>query len=100
MGTPAQRLPERVVLVVDDEDVVRRITTRALMEAGFRVLEAHDGEEAATLLATVGPKSGQGGPPMGYAGPFFAKPFTSDTLVAAVSGILPVAEAQRVSAEG
>jgi DNA-binding NtrC family response regulator len=44
--------------------------------------------------------SGQGGPPTGYSGPFFAKPFTSDTLVAAVSGILPVAEAQHVSAEG
>jgi hypothetical protein len=42
--------------------------------------------------------SGQGGPPMGYAGPFFAKPFTSDALVAAVSGILPVAEAQGASA--
>jgi hypothetical protein len=37
---------------------------------------------------------------MGYAGPFFAKPFTSDALVAAVSGILPVAEAQGASAEG
>jgi CheY-like chemotaxis protein len=47
MGSPAQRLPERVVLVVDDEDLVRRMTTRALTDAGYRVLEAHDGEEAA-----------------------------------------------------
>ena len=54
MGSRAQRLPERVVLVVDDEDLVRRMTTRALTDAGFRVFEAHDGEEAASLLATLG----------------------------------------------
>jgi CheY-like chemotaxis protein len=54
MGSRAQRLPERVVLVVDDEDLVRRMTTRALTDAGFRVLEAHDGQEAASLLATLG----------------------------------------------
>jgi DNA-binding NtrC family response regulator len=33
---------------------VRRMTTRALTDAGFRVLEAHDGDEAASLLATLG----------------------------------------------
>jgi two-component system C4-dicarboxylate transport response regulator DctD len=54
MATEAQRLLERVVLLVDDEDVVRRITARILAGAGFRVLEAHDGEQAATLLATLG----------------------------------------------
>ena len=54
MATEAQRLVERVVLLVDDEDVVRRITARILAGAGFRVLEAHDGEQAATLLATLG----------------------------------------------
>jgi DNA-binding NtrC family response regulator len=44
--------------------------------------------------------SGQGGPPADYSGPFFAKPLTLDTLVAAVGDILPVAEAQPVSAKG
>jgi CheY-like chemotaxis protein len=122
MGSPAQRLPERVVLVVDDEDLVRQMTTRALTEAGFRVLEAHDGEEAVSLLATVGTKvigvivsdiqmprldglqlaavvsqrwptvpliliSGQGGPPAGYSGPFCAKPFTPETLIAAITAL-------------
>ena len=32
---------------------LRRITARILAGAGFRVLEAHDGEQAATLLATL-----------------------------------------------
>jgi two-component system, NtrC family, C4-dicarboxylate transport response regulator DctD len=54
MATEAQRLLEHVVLLVDDEDVVRRITARILAGAGYRVLEAHDGEQAATLLATLG----------------------------------------------
>jgi CheY-like chemotaxis protein len=55
MGTPARRLTERVALVVDDEELVCRITARMLMEAGLRVLEAHDGEEALALLEKLGP---------------------------------------------
>ena len=55
MGTPAQRLVERVALVVDDEELVCRITARMLMGAGLRVLEAHDGEEAIALLEHLGP---------------------------------------------
>jgi CheY-like chemotaxis protein len=55
MAGPAERSTERVVLVVDDEEIVRRMTARILHDAGFRVLEAHDGEEAMTLLATLGP---------------------------------------------
>jgi DNA-binding NtrC family response regulator len=54
MGTPADRPPERVVLVVDDEETVCRYTARALADAGLRVLEAHDGEEAVALLASLG----------------------------------------------
>jgi CheY-like chemotaxis protein len=57
MGTPAQRLSERVVLVVDDEPVVCRIATRALTDAGFRVLEAHSGEEAEMRLGATGAAS-------------------------------------------
>jgi two-component system cell cycle sensor histidine kinase/response regulator CckA len=55
MVAPAARPPERVVLVVDDEEAVRRITARILGEAGFRVLEARDGPEALGLLAKLGP---------------------------------------------
>jgi CheY-like chemotaxis protein len=54
MGTAAQRLVERVALVVDDEALVCRITARMLMDAGLRVLEAHDGEEAIALLEKLG----------------------------------------------
>lgn len=53
MATEAQRLLELVVLLVDDEDMVRRVTARILAGAGLRVLEAQDGEQAATLLATL-----------------------------------------------
>jgi CheY-like chemotaxis protein len=126
MGTSTQRFTERVVLVVDDEDVVRRLTTRVLTDAGFRVLEAQDGEEAATLLETLGTNgvglvvsdirmprmdglqlaalvsqrwptmplllvSGQGGAPEGYAGPYFAKPFRPETLLAAVTALVAYA---------
>jgi CheY-like chemotaxis protein len=54
MGAPARRLMERVALVVDDEELVCRYTARVLTEAGLRVLEAHDGEEALTLLEHLG----------------------------------------------
>jgi CheY-like chemotaxis protein len=58
MGTPAPSLSERVVLVVDDEDLLRHLMSRALTDAGFRVLEAQDGEEAQALLGTVGTQIG------------------------------------------
>jgi two-component system cell cycle sensor histidine kinase/response regulator CckA len=54
MGTPARRLMERVALVVDDEALVCRITARVLEYAGLRVLEAHDGGEALSLLEHLG----------------------------------------------
>jgi CheY-like chemotaxis protein len=54
MTGPTERSPERVVLVADDEEIVRRMTARILHDAGFRVLEARDGAEAVTLLATLG----------------------------------------------
>jgi CheY-like chemotaxis protein len=54
MGILAQRLAERVVLVVDDEAVVRQYTSRALRDEGFRVWEAGDGAEARTLLEALG----------------------------------------------
>ena len=54
MGTPADRLSERVVLVVDDEEPVRRYLARSLAEGGYRVVEAHDGQEALALLMRLG----------------------------------------------
>lgn len=53
MGAAARPLPERVVLVVDDEEVLCHLTARILADAGFRVLEAHSGTEAVALLSTL-----------------------------------------------
>jgi DNA-binding response OmpR family regulator len=53
MGAAAQPLSERVVLVVDDEPVVCHLVARMLVDAGFHVLEAHSGTEAAGLLSTL-----------------------------------------------
>jgi PAS domain S-box-containing protein len=39
------------ILVVEDEDGVRRVATRALEEAGYSVLEAENGHRALELLA-------------------------------------------------
>src|SRR3954462_3886500 len=38
------------VLVVDDEEMVRRLAVRMLLQLGYRVLEARDGQEALQLL--------------------------------------------------
>lgn len=43
--------PDReTVLVVDDEEMVRRLAARILLGEGFRVLEAGGGEEAVRVL--------------------------------------------------
>ena len=41
----------KTVLVVEDQNVVRRMVARALEEEGYRVLEASDGEQALELLS-------------------------------------------------
>jgi two-component system cell cycle sensor histidine kinase/response regulator CckA len=46
------REPGRTVLLVDDEDGVRRLAARALTRAGWAVLSAASGEMALGLLAT------------------------------------------------
>jgi CheY-like chemotaxis protein len=58
MGSAVRLLPERVVLVVDDEELVCRLTARVLTEAGFRVVEAHSGAQAVALLSTLGTAAG------------------------------------------
>ena len=52
MGSAARSLPERVVLVVDDEEVICRMTARMLADAGFCALEAHSAEAALAMLAS------------------------------------------------
>jgi CheY-like chemotaxis protein len=38
------------MLVVDDEEMVRRLAARMLVTLGYRVLEARDGQEAVRVL--------------------------------------------------
>jgi PAS domain S-box-containing protein len=47
-GAPGVRA---VVLVVEDDEVVRRMTARALTDAGYVTLEAEDGRSALDLIA-------------------------------------------------
>jgi CheY-like chemotaxis protein len=45
-----QRLTEGTILIVEDEDLLRRAVSDLLRRKGFRVLEAHDGPEALRML--------------------------------------------------
>jgi two-component system, cell cycle sensor histidine kinase and response regulator CckA len=51
---PASAQP-RIVLIVEDEDIVRRMLTRVLGDAGYRTLEARHGEEALRLVTFAYP---------------------------------------------
>ena len=51
---PATAEP-RIVLVAEDEDVVRRMLTRTLGNAGFRTLEARHGSEALSIATFAYP---------------------------------------------
>jgi two-component system, cell cycle sensor histidine kinase and response regulator CckA len=42
--------PRETLLVVDDEEIVRRLAARMLVSLGYRVLEARSGQEAVRLL--------------------------------------------------
>jgi CheY-like chemotaxis protein len=53
---PAPQLLPLTVLVVDDDDAVRRIIARELEQAGFRVLTAGNGVEALATLKQFGLK--------------------------------------------
>ena len=55
-GAEAASADDRCVLVVDDDAVLRRVV-RAVLEAdGFRVLEAHDGQQGLELAASERPR--------------------------------------------
>ncbi len=47
---PTRSLNGETILVVEDDEMVRRFTVEALSEAGYRVLEAADGPGGLTLL--------------------------------------------------
>jgi signal transduction histidine kinase/CheY-like chemotaxis protein len=46
---------QATLLVVEDEDAVRRVALRALQRSGYRVFDAGSAEDAVALLADVGP---------------------------------------------
>jgi two-component system cell cycle sensor histidine kinase/response regulator CckA len=45
----------RIVLIVEDEDVVRRMLTRVLGDAGYRTLEARHGAEGLRMVSFAYP---------------------------------------------
>jgi two-component system, cell cycle sensor histidine kinase and response regulator CckA len=49
-GSPSTGAGAPTILVVDDEDIVRALVTRALREAGYRVVQAQHGGAALALL--------------------------------------------------
>src|SRR4029079_14686648 len=50
-GVPVEEAPTgETILVVDDEPAVCAIASRSLRECGFRVLQAHDGNDALVLV--------------------------------------------------
>jgi two-component system cell cycle sensor histidine kinase/response regulator CckA len=49
-NTPPGGLPEEVVLIVEDEPMVRGVMARTLRACGYAVVEAADGNEALKLL--------------------------------------------------
>ncbi len=56
-GRPAHRYPSaggETVLVVEDEDAIRKLTERILMRNGYAVITAADGSEAITVAQRYG----------------------------------------------
>jgi CheY-like chemotaxis protein len=51
----ASSTPPHIVLIVEDEDIVRRMLTRVLGDAGYRTLEARHGEEALRMVTFAYP---------------------------------------------
>ncbi len=47
-------LPPPTVLIVDDDAIVRRVVQGHLSDAGYRIFEAEDGQEALEVLERTG----------------------------------------------
>ncbi|HKU61858.1 MAG TPA: response regulator [Gemmatimonadales bacterium] len=47
-------LPPPTILIVDDDAIVRRVIQGHLSNAGYRIFEAEDGQEALEVLARAG----------------------------------------------
>jgi two-component system cell cycle response regulator DivK len=56
-GARGHELTERLVLIVDDYADTRMLYVEHLQEAGFRVVEATDGEEAVRMALTLRPEA-------------------------------------------
>ena len=52
---PAAAPDPRIILVAEDEDMVRLLLTRVLSNAGYRTLEARNGEEALQMAIFAHP---------------------------------------------
>ena len=52
---PASPAFPHIILVVEDEDIVRQMLTRVLGNAGYRTLEARHGEEALQMVTFAYP---------------------------------------------
>ena len=50
----AASLPPPTVLIVDDDAIVRRVIQGHLSDAGYRIFEAEDGQEALEVLERTG----------------------------------------------
>jgi CheY-like chemotaxis protein len=58
VGTPVDkvaRVEKRIVMVVEDDHLIRQVIAEALEEEGFEVLEAANGKEALEALRQVHP---------------------------------------------
>ncbi len=53
--SPASPAFPHIILVVEDEDIVRQMLTRVLGNAGYRTLEARHGEEAFRMVTFAYP---------------------------------------------
>lgn len=78
---PALRRSNSTVLVVDDDEALRRYMARVLEDDGYRALLAEDGDEALTLYPVVTISESY---PVQSSG----KPFLATELVAAVSSLI------------
>ena len=80
-GANAKNQPERRVLVVEDEALIRLDIAETLNEAGFDVVgEAADGEEAVNLALDLEPERARDAGTMA----FLVKPFEPKDLLPAV----------------